>query len=138
MMMNLEKKELALSTGQIAWYEYDSDGDVLEIIFQPGEATCAIELTESMILRFDWEKSKPFSLSFISFSRLLQQSKYGEVHFQLLADEWPDEARDKIWTMIQTAPLNEFLKLSSYAPAHTQQIIPMAAIRQPNLVAQAA
>jgi hypothetical protein len=28
--------------------------------------------------------------------------------------------------------LNEFLKLSSYAPAHTQQIIPMAAIRQPN------
>lgn len=137
-MINLEKRELTLSTGQTAWYEYDSDGDVLEIIFQPGEATCAIELTESMILRFDWEKNEPLSLSFISFSRLLQQNKYGEVHFQLLMDEWPDEARDKIWTMIQTAPLNEFLKLSSYAPAHSQQIIPMAAIRQPNLVAQAA
>ncbi len=137
-MIKLEKKEIILSTGQTAWYEYDSDGDVLEIFFQPGEATCAIELTESMILRFDWEKNVPLSLSFISFSRLLQQSKYGEVHFQLLADEWLDEARDKIWAMIQTTPLNEFLKLSSYAPAHTQQIIPMAAIRQPNLVAQAA
>jgi hypothetical protein len=137
-MINLEKRELTLSTGQTAWYEYDSAGDLLEIIFHSGEATCAIELTESMILRFDWEKNEPLSLSFISFSRLLQQNKYGEAHFQLLTDEWPDEARDKIWTMIQTAPLNEFLKLSSYAPAHTQQIIPMAAIKQPYLVTQAA
>ncbi len=136
--MKLEKRELTLSTGQTARYEYDSDGDVLEIIFQPGEATCATELTESIVLRFDWEKNEPLSLSFISFSRLLQPNPYGEVHFQLLTDEWPDEARDKIWTMIQSAPLNEFLKISSYAPAHTQQIIPMAAIRQSNLVAQAA
>jgi len=137
-MINLEKRELTLSTGQIAWYEYDREGDVLEIIFQRGEATGAIELTESMILRFDWKTNAPLSLSFISFSRLLQQNQYGEVHFQLLTDEWPDEARDKIWTMIQTTPLNEFLKLSSYAPAHAHQIILMTAIKQPNLLAQAA
>jgi len=136
--MNLEKRELNLDAGKTAWYEYDRDGDVLEIIFQQGEATCAVELTESIILRFNWETNEPLSLSFISFSRLLQSGKYGEVHFQLLTDEWPDEVRDKVWAMLQSMPLSEFLKLSGYAPAHTQQIIPMAAIKQPQFVSQAA
>jgi hypothetical protein len=84
------------------------------------------------------ETNAPLSLSFISFSRLLQSQQYGEVHFQLLADEWPDEIRDKVVTMLRSAPLLDFLKLSSYAPAHAQQIIPMAAIKQSNLLAQAA
>jgi len=136
--MNLEKKELKLDTGKTAWYEYDRDGDVLEIIFQPDEATGAVELTESIILRFDWETNEPLSLSIISFSRLLQANPYGEVHFQLLTDEWPDEVREKIWKMLQTTPLSEFLKLSGYSPAHTHQIIPMATIRQPYLMPQAA
>jgi hypothetical protein len=136
--MNLEKKELKLSSGKTAWYEYDRDGDVLEIIFQPDEATGAVELTESIILRFAWETSAPLSLSIISFSHFLQANPYGEVHFQLLADEWPDEARDKIWKMLQMAPLSEFLKLSGYAPAREHQIIPMATIRRPDLMPQAA
>jgi len=127
-----------LAAFKTAWYEYDRDGDVLEIIFQPDEATGAVELTESIILRFAWETSEPLSLSIISFSRLLQANPYGEVHFQLLTDEWPDEARDKIWKMLQMAPLAEFLKLSGYAPAHEHQIIPMATIRQPDLMPQAA
>lgn len=136
--MELERKELKLSNGKTAWYEYDRDGDVLEIIFQPDEATGAVELTESIILRFVWETSEPLSLSIISFSRLLQENPYGEVHFQLLMDEWPDAVRDKIWLMLQRTPLSEFLKLSGYAPAHTHQIIPMATIRQPYLMPQAA
>jgi hypothetical protein len=136
--MKLEKRELTLNTGQTAWYEYDQDSDILEIIFQPAEATCAVELTESIILRFEWETNEPLSLSFISISRLIQPTEYGEVHFQLLTDEWPDEAQIKIWEMLQRPPLTEFLKLSSYAPAHTQEIIPMAAIKQPHLLAQAA
>ncbi|MGH7598300.1 MAG: hypothetical protein ACREOI_18245 [bacterium] len=136
--MNIEKRELKLSTGKTACYEYDRDGDVLEIIFQSGEATGAVELTESIVLRFNWETNEPLSLSFISFSRLLQANPYGEVHFQLLTDEWPDEIRDKIWPMLLKTPLADFLKLSGYAPAHTHQIIPMATIRQPYLMPQAA
>jgi hypothetical protein len=40
--------------------------------------------------------------------------------------------------MLQKTPLSEFLKLSGYAPAHTHQIIPMATIKQPYLMPQAA
>jgi len=136
--MNIEKKELKLNTGKIAWYEYDRDGDVLEIIFHPGEATVAVELTESIILRFDWEAVEPLSLSFISFSKLLPANPYGEMHFQLLQDEWPDEVRKKIWPMLQRAPLSDFLKLGGYTPAHTRQIIPLTTIKQGYLTAQAA
>lgn len=136
--MKLERRELSLSTGQTAWYEYDQDSDMLEIIFQSTEATCAIELTESIILRFVWETNEPLSLGFISISRLIQPNEYGEVHFQLLTDEWPAEAQGKIWEMLQRPPLTEFLKLSSYAPAHTHKIIPMAAIKQPHFLPQAA
>ncbi len=60
------------------------------------------------------------------------------MHFQLLTDEWPDKVRDKIWTMLRMPPLTEFLALSSYAPAHAHKIVPMATIKQPHLVAQAA
>lgn len=136
--MKIETRQLSLSTGQTAWFEYDHDSDMLEIIFRPAEATGAVELTESIILRFDWETAEPLSLGFISISHLMQPTEYGEVHFQLLADEWPDEVQDKVWEMLQRPPLTEFLKLSSYAPAHTHKFIPMAAIKQPYFLAQAA
>ena len=58
------------------------------------------------------------------------------MHFQLLVDEWPDELRDKVWQMLRSAPLNELLQISSYAPAHTHQVIPMAAIKHLDWVAE--
>jgi hypothetical protein len=131
--MKLERQELTLKTGKKVLYEYDPDGDILEIIFQQAEATSAVELTESIILRFSWETNQPLSLSFISISHLIQPSEYGEVHFQLLTDEWPVETKDKILTMLRQSPLNEFLSISSYTPAHTHQIIPLTTIKAPQL-----
>ncbi len=136
--MRLDKQELTLNTGQKILCEYDQDGDLLEIFFQQGEATCAVELTESIILRFDWKTDNPLSLSFVSISTLIQPTKYGEVHYQLLTEEWPDEVQDRVLTMLQKPPLTEFLMLSSYAPAHTQQLIPQATIKLPHLASLAA
>lgn len=136
--MNIDKHELILRTGEHALYEYDRDSDMLEIIFGSAKATCAIELTESIILRFDWNTNEPLSLSFISLSRLMQSTKYGEMYFQLLVEEWPYEAREKIWKMLQTLPLAEFLTLSSYIPAHSCQTIPMTTIKTSHVLSQAA
>ena len=136
--MNLKKQELTLHSGKTVLVEYDQDGDMLEIIFREGEATCAIELTESIILRFDWETSEPLSLSFISYSHLLRPNRYGEVHFQLLTDQWPKEAHDKIWNILQSTLLSEFLELSTYAPANSRELIPMTAIKRPYLPSLAA
>ena len=137
-MMQLEKQEFVLSTGQKALSEYEPDSDLLEIILSQAEATSAVELTESIILRFDRETNEPLSLNFMSISRLVQPGEYGEIHFQLLMDEWPAEIKDEILAMLHQPPLNEFLTLSSYAPAHTHQIVPLATIKQPRLAALAA
>jgi len=131
--MDIEKQELILNTGETAWCEYDRKGDLLEIIFQQGEATCAIELTESLILRFDWETCKPLSLSFISFLQLIQPTQYGQPYFQLLQDEWPEEVEERIWTMLRQPPLTEFLTVNSYAPARTSQVIPTTGIKPPKI-----
>ena len=136
--MRLEKRELMLNTGQKAIYEYDPESDMLEVIFRQAEATGAIQLTESIILRFDWEKSEPLSLSFVSISKLMQPAEYGEIHFQLLTDDWPDEVQDKVLAMLRESPLTEFLSLGGYAPAHSQQIVPSATIKQPHLALLAA
>jgi hypothetical protein len=137
-IMALEKQKLILSTGKTAWIEYDQNGDLLEIIFRSGEATCAIELTESIILRFDWETSEPLSLSFISFSQLIQPTKYGQRYFQLLTSEWPAEIDEQIWTMLRKPPLSEFLTVNSYEPAFAHQVIPMTNINPPHLTTLAA
>lgn len=134
--MKIEHYTVPLSTGQIAQCEYDPNGDLLEIYFVRDEATAAVELTDNMILRFDWDSGTPFSLSIISVSTLLQPSLYGKKHFELLIEEWPEEAQDKILAMLRKPPLTEFLSLSSYTPAHANHIIPTTTIKQiPALVA---
>jgi hypothetical protein len=50
--MGVEQGELAFGTGHRATYEYEPETDLLEILFRHGEATGAVELTNSMILRF--------------------------------------------------------------------------------------
>ena len=125
-------------SGEIARYEYDRNSDLLEIFFRDTEATCAVELTESIVLRFDWERNEPLSLSFLSFSKLQKPVEYGEPFFELLAEEWPQEAQEKIWAMLRKPPLNEFLKLSSYVPAHTYRAIPMTSIQQTPALRRAA
>jgi hypothetical protein len=127
--MKVEQGELTLSSGQKATYEYESDTDLLEIFFQRGEATAAVELAESIILRFDWATEQPLSLSFISAAHLVKPTIYGEPNYQLLVDEWPDLVREKVWRMLRTAPLNEFLLLRSYTPAHSSEPLPMATIQ---------
>ena len=77
--MELEQKKLTLDSGKTGWYEYDRDSDLLEIIFRQADATCAVELTESIVLRVDWETDEPLSLSFLSISKLLKPAEYGEV-----------------------------------------------------------
>src|SRR4051794_5818384 len=115
--MKLEEWTFRLSTDETAKAVYDLDSDLLEIFFQSGEATCAVELTESIILRFDWETGKPLSLSLISASQSTRHTEYGEIHFELPMDEWPDEVRNKVWVMLRVPPLSDFLKLGSYVPA---------------------
>ena len=136
--MKLTEFEATLSTGQKALYSYDEEGDLLEIIFRQAEATCAVELTESIVLRFDFDMAEPLSLGLIGFSRLIQPAEYEVQHFRLLADEWPEDVRDKVMSMLRSAPLNEFLQVGGYTPPHSREVIPLATLKRPQVLTQAA
>lgn len=67
-IMKIEKNQIALKTGDTALIEYDREGDVLEIVFRQAGATRAIELTESIILRFNWESNEPYASRLACFA----------------------------------------------------------------------
>ena len=112
--LRLTKFDTVLDNGQPVHYCYDEEGDILEIIFRKGKATCAVELTESIILRFDLEKEEPLSLSLISYSRLAQPTEVGPRSFRLELDSMADEVRRKVVRIVTASPVNQFLKVSSY------------------------
>jgi hypothetical protein len=60
------------------------------------------------------------------------------MYFELPVDEWPEEALEKIWSMLREPPLTDFLRLGSYAPAHAFQVIPLATLKQSPLIAHVA
>ncbi|MEM7531183.1 MAG: DUF2283 domain-containing protein [Chloroflexota bacterium] len=127
--MNIKQNTLSLGPNQTVHYQYDQEADFLEIFFQrEEEASAAIELTDNIILRFDWDTSTPLSLGFISFSKLLESADYEEKHFALLVDEWPDEVSGKVWHMLRKSPLVEVLKLGSYIPPNANTVMPMTAM----------
>jgi len=136
--MKLTEFEATLSTGKKALYSNDEEGDLLEIIFRQAEATCAVGLTESIFLHFDFDTAEPLSLSLIGFSRLIQPAEYDVQYFRLLVDEWPEEVREKVMSMLRSAPLNEFLQVGGYTPPHTRDVIPLATLKRPQLLTQAA
>ena len=68
--MIIQSKEFILKSGDKVLWEYDQEGDLLEIVFQAKEATGTVELTDNIILRFDWLRDEPLSLSIMSASHI--------------------------------------------------------------------
>lgn len=126
--LRLTKLDTILDNGQTVHYCYDEEGDLLEITFRKARATCAVELTESIILRFDLEKEEPLSLSFISYSRLAQPTKVGPHSFRLKLDSMDDEVRQKVLRIITSSPVNQFLKVSSYTHPRAKSSEPITYI----------
>ena len=128
--LRLTKFDTVLDDGQPVHYCYDEEGDILEVIFRKGKATCAVELTESIILRFDLEKEEPLSLSFISYSRLAQPTEVGPRSFRLELDNMADEVRRKVVRIITSSPVDQFLKVSSYTRPRARSSEPITYVER--------
>ncbi len=128
--LRLTRFDSILDNGQTVHYCYDEEGDILEIIFRRARATCAVELTESIILRFDLEKEEPLSLSFISYSRLAQPTEVGPRSFRLKLDSMDDEVRQKVVRIITSSLVNQFLKVSSYTRPRARSSEPITYIER--------
>ena len=119
--LNLQHYQVFTETGQPVELEYDHEGDMLEIFFQKGPATNAVELADPLILRYNRESGTAVSLSILTFSKVIEKTTLGPRSFRLSGLEaLPTTLRDLVSKIITTAPVSTFLKVSTYYPQTEQ------------------
>ncbi len=119
----LQEVEIAAESGQTAHLTYEEAGDILEIVFNDLEATCAVELTENILLRFHRELGRAVGLTILDFSVLASPTELGPRSFALTGlDELPEDLRETVARIITTPPVNQFLKVSTFRPFSAQPI----------------
>jgi len=122
--------EIPLEDGKAIHCQYDKEGDILELFFKQGVATCTVELTDNIILRFDRENEEPLSLGLISYSALARLTETGPRGFRLKLDEIPDDVRQTVLKIITTWPVNRFLKVLTYSPPRAKQPVPITYVEK--------
>jgi len=104
-------------------YSYDEEGDILYVLFYPGEKGIGIELNEQILIRIDQERNKVLSLTFFDFSVLTQMTKFGPKNFPVTGLNYlPTELQEKVIELITKPPVNQFLRLTVYSPSPTESI----------------
>jgi len=103
-------------------FSYDKDIDVLYISFSPGEkATTAVELNDSILLRFNRAEKRAIGLTLMDFSVLVQMTESGPRNFPLTGlDELEPNWREVVMEIITTLPVSEILKVSLYTPSFAE------------------
>ncbi len=130
-MNELQIYQVTTDEGQTVELEYDQEGDMLEIFFERGSASGAIELADPIILRFNRETGQALSLSVLTFSQVIQPTELGPRSFQLDGLEpLPSTLREKVLNMITTPPVSHFLKIVAYYPQAEQPPIPISYIER--------
>ena len=125
----LEERTIKLPSGIDILWSYDTEGDILEITFEPGAASATVELTDGVLLRFAREKLKPLSLGIVSAGMLLHQQEYGLPLLELDGIEHlPQEERESVLQMLFAPPLSDILKVYSFQPETRVHTIPVASL----------
>jgi len=127
-----------ISDGQVIRFAYDEEGDILEIAFDSVQATCAIELTDDILLRFNLEREQAAGLTILDFSTLTSSTEIGPRSFPLTGlTDLPEELRRTVVKILTSPPVNRFLKLTCYSPTPTERIPLTYVVRPPALAAVA-
>lgn len=113
-------------------YQYDKQADVLYISFGESQAaTAAVELNENILLRLNRAERRAVGLTLNDFSALVQQTRFGLRSFPLSGlQELDAEWQDLVVEIITSPPVNQFLRVSVYAPSFVE-VIPIAAVQLP-------
>ena len=95
-------------------YEYDPEGDVLDVYFGEKRPAWTIELTDNIMISLDRESEDVVALSFLDFTELIRPTPLGPRSFPLtgLAD-LPLNERELVMKMLTTPPANAWLDVSA-------------------------
>lgn len=108
---------------QSAKHNYDQEGDVLYVSFQPGETGMGINLTEHILLRFNPRTKQPIGLTLLDFSVLVSPTEMGPRSYPLTGlDHLPDHLRQTVIDIIIAPPVSHYLKVSTFYPSPAQAV----------------
>ncbi len=95
-------------------YEYDPEGDVLDVYFGEKRPAWTIELTDNIALSVDREAGRAVGLSFLDFTELIRPTPLGPRSFPItgLAD-LPLTERDLVMKILTASPVNAWLDVST-------------------------
>ena len=95
-------------------YEYDPEGDVLDVYFGEKRPAWTIELTDNIALSVDREAGRAVGLSFLDFTELIRPTPLGPRSFPItgLAD-LPLAERDLVMKILTAPPVNAWLDVST-------------------------
>ncbi len=111
-------------------YDYIKEADILEIFFERGAATCAVEITDYITLRFRPEEKKAMSLILDNVSYLIKPAEIGPRSFRLKLERISPELRQTVIELITSAPVNQFLKVSSYTRPRARSSEPITYVER--------
>jgi len=127
----LKESEIILADGSTVLWSYDTEGDVLEVIFHKSPASGTVELADGIFLRFDRERERPLSLGIVSVTPLTKQQEFGPPLLALTGlSKLPEKERAFILKLLQSPPVNAILKVYSFAPKTRARAIPVASFSQ--------
>lgn len=96
------------------WYEYDEDGDVLDVYFVPERRPAwTVELTPNIMISIDRSLREAVSLTFMDYSALTESALHGRRSFAVtgLAD-MPIEERELVLTILDRPHIQEWVVIS--------------------------
>ena len=129
--LTLHETELMTKNGQRIRLAYEEVGDILEIVFDGVTATCAVELTDNIVLRFHRQQGRAAGLTLLDFSVLASPTELGVRSFALTGlDSLPEELREIVVRIITTPPVNQFLKVTTFYASPTEQV-PLTYVESP-------
>jgi hypothetical protein len=103
-----------MSQHAIGKYEYDIEGDVLDVFFGDKRSAWTIELTDNILISIDRLTGQPVSLTFLDYSVLVEPGPFGWLSFPLYGlDLLPFADRTLVVKVLTEAPVNHWLDLSS-------------------------
>jgi len=111
-------------------YDYIEEADILEIFFERGAATCAVEITDYITLRFRTEEKKAMSLILDNVSYLIEPAEIGPRSFRLQLERISPELRQTVIQLITSPPVNRFLKVSSYTGPRARSSEPITYVER--------
>lgn len=127
----LIEREVTLE-GQAITYSYDEKGDIMEIFFRRGGGV-GVDLTDNIVLRYDRESGEALSLILISFSKLIQPTKFGPPSFRLTAlSELPPDMQQTVLDILNSFPVNRFLRVSGLFLSPGGELQPITYLEKPS------